>query len=354
MTSPPEYPFQQAVADLFSKNCTSYLAYACRLTAWLEVAHFPSSVTSREVMKVLREFFHRFGIPEEISLDGGPNLDSTECLAFLNSWGVTRRLSSAYYAQSNGRAEVAVKTAKRILTGNTGPRGSLNTDAVSKALMQYRNTPIKGTDTSPAQLLLGRSIRDSVPQPPSAYKVSTKWQQMLRQREKSMLRSIDSSHQETLHRRTLDVLPIGTEVLIQNRDSKLWDRSGMVIEACPFRQYKVKVHGSGRQTIRNRIHLKPLLIFKPTVPLPKPPPTTTPPLPSTAPTSVIHPTSSSASSVGPLSNTSAETCSESSPSYAPSSSDNSYQPTERSRSPLAQRKSTRERNEPNRYGEWTK
>ena len=128
-----------------SKNSTSYLAYACRLTAWLEVAHFPSNVSSREVIKVLRELFQRFGIPEEILLDGGPNLDSSECLGFLTSWGVVRPLSSAYYAQSNRRAEAAVKTAKRILTGNTCPKGSLNTDAVSKALMQYRNTPIKGT-----------------------------------------------------------------------------------------------------------------------------------------------------------------------------------------------------------------
>ena len=353
MTKPPEYPFQQAVADLFSKNSTSYLAYACRLTAWLEVAHFPSSVPSREVIKVLREFFHRFGIPEEISLDGGPNLDSLECLEFLKSWGVARRLSSAYYAQSNGRAEVAVKTAKRILTGNTGPRGSLNTDAASKALMQYRNTPIKGTDTSPAQLLLGRSIRDSVPQPPSAYKVSAKWQQMLRQREKSMSKSADTSHQETSSRRTLDVLTVGTEVLIQNAESKRWDRSGMVVEVCPFRQYKVKVHGSGRYTIRNRIHLKPLLVFRPTTTLQKPPPVGIPSLPPTAPptapTSRADPTSDSASSTGPSSYASAQ-----SSSYAPSSADYAHQSTDRSRSPLIQRRSTRERNEPDRYGEWTR
>ena len=220
MTKPPEYPFQQTVADLFSKDSTSYLAYACRLTAWLEVAHFPSSVKSRDVIKILREFFQRFGIPEEISLDGGPNLDSRETLGFLQTWGVTRRLSSAYYAQSNGRAEAAVKTAKRILTGNTGPRGTLDNDAASKALMQYRNTPIKGVGASPAQLLLGRSIRDSIPQPPSSYKVSSKWQQTLRQREKSMSRSADLSTHETSDRRTLDELPVGTEVLVQNSDSK--------------------------------------------------------------------------------------------------------------------------------------
>ena len=125
------------------------------------------------------------------------------------------------------------------------------------------------------------------------------------------------------------------------------------VEVCPFRQYKVKVHGSGRYTIRNRIHLKPLLVFRPTTTLQKPPPAGTPSLPPTAPptapNSRADPTSDSASSTGPSSYASAQ-----SSSYAPSSADYAHQSTDRSRSPLIQRRSTRERNEPDRYGEWTR
>ena len=37
----PEYPFQRVVADLFEVNKHLYLAYADRLTGFVELAHFP-------------------------------------------------------------------------------------------------------------------------------------------------------------------------------------------------------------------------------------------------------------------------------------------------------------------------
>ena len=120
LTSPPEYPFQKVVADLFSIKGRQYIAYACRLTGWLEIACLKFSATSKDIIEIFQEIYHRFGIPEEISLDGGPNLDSKECLDFLRKWGVERRLSSAYYPQSNGRAEAAVKTSKRLIKEHVG------------------------------------------------------------------------------------------------------------------------------------------------------------------------------------------------------------------------------------------
>ena len=75
-TPPPDYPFQQAVVDLFNKGGNTYIAYACRLTGWLEIAYFSSTATSGDIIGIMSEFFHRFGIPEELSADGGTNLDS--------------------------------------------------------------------------------------------------------------------------------------------------------------------------------------------------------------------------------------------------------------------------------------
>jgi len=70
--------------------------------------------------------------------------------AFLLSWRVQLRISSAYFPQSNGRAEAAVKSAKRLLRGNTGPGGSLDSDAAAKAVLQYLNTPLQDSGASPA------------------------------------------------------------------------------------------------------------------------------------------------------------------------------------------------------------
>ena len=140
-------------------------------------------------MATYREFFHRFGVPEELAMDGGPNISSTEITAFLKQWGTRWQQSSAYYPKSNGCAEAAVKTMKCVICGNTGRQGNINNDNIAAALLQYRNTPPKGINKSPAQLLLGRKLRDTIPQPSSGYKVSPQWEYSLRQREKVMAES---------------------------------------------------------------------------------------------------------------------------------------------------------------------
>ena len=73
------------------------------------------------------------------------------------------RQSSAYYLQSNGRAELAVKVAKRILHDNIGTYGSIDNDKVTRALLQFRKTPAQDIGLSPAQMLYGRTLRDCLP-----------------------------------------------------------------------------------------------------------------------------------------------------------------------------------------------
>ena len=108
LPTPPEFTMQHVVADIFSHG-REYLAYACHLTGWVEIAFFDTT-PSTILEKTLKEFFHRWGIPEELDVDGASYLKSTSFLAFLKRWGVSIRLSSAYYPQSNGWAEIADKT----------------------------------------------------------------------------------------------------------------------------------------------------------------------------------------------------------------------------------------------------
>ena len=131
-TPPPEMPFQQVVADLFSLEGHTFLAYADRFSGWLEVDRLSSS-SFRNVRRSLLRWFSTFGVPEELSTDDGPPFNSFEYRKFLQNWDVSRRLSSAYYPQSNGRAEAAVKSAKRILLGNINKvSGELDTDAAAR------------------------------------------------------------------------------------------------------------------------------------------------------------------------------------------------------------------------------
>ena len=256
MTPPPEYPFQKTTADLCQINGCNYLVYADRLTGWIEIAHLPGDTTSGKLIQHFRGYFARYGAPKEVSIDGGTNLVSEEMSTFFKCWGVHTRVSSAYYPQSNGRAEAAVKTAKRILMDNTGPGGSLNTDKVSVALLQYYNTPLRDINLSPAQLATGRQLRDGVPADRQHYKVNYNWRRTLREREVKLA----EAHKEVVRKsgihRTLPPISTGARVWVQNQTSLKWDRSGTVTEALENRQYTVKLDGSGRISRRNRKHLK--------------------------------------------------------------------------------------------------
>ena len=72
-------------------------------------------------------------------------------------------MSAAYNPQSNGRAEVAVKSMKRLLQCNSSAEGALDEDSVVAGLLQYRNTPEPTTGMSPAVILFGRMLRDRIP-----------------------------------------------------------------------------------------------------------------------------------------------------------------------------------------------
>lgn len=63
---------------------------------------------------------------------GGPNLSSKKIKIWLQNWDVKLRLSSA-----NGHPKAAINSLKRLLRGNTGPKGTINTDKIVKALLQH-------------------------------------------------------------------------------------------------------------------------------------------------------------------------------------------------------------------------
>ena len=72
-------------------------------------------------------------------------------------WGFQHTLSSPTHAQSNGKAEAAVKNLKKLIK----KCGSIN-EEFWKGMLVIRNTPLC-SGKSPFQLLLGRSLRDSLP-----------------------------------------------------------------------------------------------------------------------------------------------------------------------------------------------
>jgi hypothetical protein len=137
-------------ADYLSLSGHQYLVLVDRYSGWPSVHSVKGGGTAKEFTKVLQGHYETFGIIEELTTEGGRQFVSAETQRFLKVWGISHRLSSAYNPHGNTRAEVGVKTAKRLVRDNLGHEGSLDTVGMGLALLEYRNTPDRDTGLSPA------------------------------------------------------------------------------------------------------------------------------------------------------------------------------------------------------------
>ena len=70
---------------------------------WPEVIPMSSTTTSKTI-EVLRDLFARFGIPEQIVSDNGPQFVSEEFQAFIKSNGIRHITSAPYHPATNAWA----------------------------------------------------------------------------------------------------------------------------------------------------------------------------------------------------------------------------------------------------------
>lgn len=243
----PTRPWQIIAADLFTHAQKQYLVIADYYSDYFEIDHL-TTVTSASVINRMRAQFARHGIPELLFSDNGPQFISEEFRRFKESWGFEHRTSSPYYSKSNGKAESAVKAAKRILTL---ARESGNDPYLM--LLEHRNIPTALIEHSPAQRIFNRRTRTRLPTIANALIPTISDPKEIAKRLQERREKQKQYHD--LGARELRELQNGEEVWVLSGPDKpgIWTH-GRVTRKLDYRSYEVEVDGALKR--RNRIDLR--------------------------------------------------------------------------------------------------
>ena len=152
----PTRPWESIAADLFVFHGKDYLVTTDRYSNFFEVDRLYSKSSSEAITK-MKAHIARYGIPNKLISDNGPNFTSREFNLFTDSYNIENINSSPTKAQSNDKAENSVKTAKKIM------QKALNAHSDPYLVFLDRNTPTEGYTASPAWRMLNRRTRTLLP-----------------------------------------------------------------------------------------------------------------------------------------------------------------------------------------------
>lgn len=180
VTEVPEKPWQRIATDLLSWGGKEYLITVDTHSNFFEVDKL-NSPTSEAVIECLKAHFARHGIPDVLVSDNGCQFTAYSFKTFSKTWLFQHETISPGNSQANGAAEAAVKIIKRLWR-----KCKATEEDPLIGLLNLRNSPTEGLDTSPAQRLFGRRTKSLLPMteskltPHYPYSASEAWKKQER------------------------------------------------------------------------------------------------------------------------------------------------------------------------------
>ena len=203
-----------------------------------------ASKTAAVTIKAMQVAVSRRGIFSTVIADNMP-FNSSEFRKFARQWHFSIITTSPNYPQSNGLIKRNVQTIKRLYK-----KAMEGNNSFDLALLEYRNTPISGMDLSPAQLLMSRRLRSTLPMTHSLLTPT------INEDVTERLKDRQEKQQVYYNRGARPLPPLSEGDTVQYKTGKSW-RPAVVISRCleAPRSYLIK-NDNNRSIRRNRRHLK--------------------------------------------------------------------------------------------------
>ncbi len=241
----PNRPWQSISCDFFQHDSKSYIVIVDSYSKFIEIVHMPEPTSAMLIAKLM-PIFARFGIPEQMMSDNGSQFTSGEFRVFAAEHEIRLITNSPHYSQSNGLAERNVKTAKDILDLENPVLG----------LMTYRSTPHSTTGVSPAQLLMGRQIRTTLPTLESNLKPEWPSDETVRLRVAKAQADQQFYYNQRHGVQNLPPLHPGDSVKMKTDMEKTWKTPAKVIRAAETPRSFIVQTPTGKQYRRTRRHIQ--------------------------------------------------------------------------------------------------
>lgn len=217
----------------------------------------PTTTASQVVLK-LKAVFARFGCPDQAISDNGPHFACEEFREFAREYNFEHITASPHNPQGNGHAERGVQIAKTILKQK---------DPLLP-LMCYHSTPCTSTGASPAELLMGRKIKTTLP---TLEKNLPRWPNLKAVRSKDTKEKEKQAFYFNLRHgaKPLPSLRPGDPVLVKLDHQHAWGTTAVITgDSTTPRSYVIETQ-QGTTMRHNRHHLQHVPV--PTGDTPRPP-----------------------------------------------------------------------------------
>jgi len=243
----PDRPWAKIGTDIMTIKEADYLVTVDYFSDFIEIDRLDEK-TGKEIIKKLKIHMARYGIPDTLVSDNGPPFGSRDFQSFSRKYEFDHVTSSPGYPQSNGKAESAVKIAKTLIK-----KAQKSGEDPYIALLDYRNTPTAGMNSSPVQRLMSRRTKTLLPTSKPLLKPEIIEDVLVKKEAKKKTQS------KYYNRKTkkLSELHSGDPVKVQSL--KKYDpewQDGTVERRVDIRSYDVRLE-DGNVMRRNRIHLRP-------------------------------------------------------------------------------------------------